>query len=88
MSFTLYFMGYEEATDIPDDEKARAKWVFSRPATLELTQYVNRGYTNYESTVVRMIFFVILKAIGELRLRKASLITMATPTREDSVRHQ
>lgn len=38
MKFSLYFMGYENAEDIPVDEKDRTEWTFSRKATLELTQ--------------------------------------------------
>lgn len=38
MKFSLYFMGYENAEDIPLDEKERTEWTFSRKATLELTQ--------------------------------------------------
>ena len=36
--FTLYFMGYEAAADIPTDNKERTKWAMSRKATVELTQ--------------------------------------------------
>lgn len=39
MKFSLYFMGYENPTDIPVDEKDRTRWAMSRKATLELTQY-------------------------------------------------
>lgn len=38
MKFSLYFMGFEPAEDIPKDEKERTAWCFSRKATLELTQ--------------------------------------------------
>lgn len=38
MKFSLYFMGYESADDIPIDEKARTLWALSRKATIELTQ--------------------------------------------------
>ena len=34
--FSLYFMGYPQS-DIPSDPAARAEWVFSQPALLELT---------------------------------------------------
>ncbi len=34
--FSLYFMGYS-ASEIPADAAARAEWVFSQPALLELT---------------------------------------------------
>ncbi len=37
MRFTLYFMGYEPLIDIPAAPADRARWVFSRPALLELT---------------------------------------------------
>ncbi|XP_050718236.1 lactoylglutathione lyase-like [Eriocheir sinensis] len=37
MKFSLYFMGFEAAEDIPKDEKERTAWCFSRKATLELT---------------------------------------------------
>lgn len=43
MKFSLYFMGYEKAEDFPPDdaeESEKMKWVFSRKATVELTQYV------------------------------------------------
>lgn len=38
MTFTLYFMGYEKAEDIPSDETERTQWMFMRKATVELTQ--------------------------------------------------
>lgn len=38
MKFTLYFMGYEKAEDIPSDDKEALKWLMTRPATIELTQ--------------------------------------------------
>jgi len=39
MKFSLYFMGYPDASDgaIPEDRAARATWVFQRKALLELT---------------------------------------------------
>ncbi|XP_060576827.1 lactoylglutathione lyase-like [Ruditapes philippinarum] len=37
MKFSLYFMGYEKAEDIPSDGQERVKWTFTRPATIELT---------------------------------------------------
>ncbi|XP_023715137.1 lactoylglutathione lyase [Cryptotermes secundus] len=37
MKFSLYFMGYEKAEDIPSDPSAHSEWTFSRKATLELT---------------------------------------------------
>lgn len=40
MKFSLYFVGYEAAEDIPTDEAERTRWMFSRKATVELTQYV------------------------------------------------
>ena len=38
MKFTLYFMGYEKKEDIPSDETERTRWMFTRKATIELTQ--------------------------------------------------
>ena len=38
MKFSLYFVGYEKAEDIPTDEDERSRWTFSRKATVELTQ--------------------------------------------------
>lgn len=35
--FTIYFMGYEDPAEIPEDLKARKEWATSRKATLELT---------------------------------------------------
>ncbi len=40
MRFTLYFLGYEEKSEIPTDVKERTAWTFSRRATIELTQCV------------------------------------------------
>lgn len=40
MKFSLYFMGYEQAGDIPSDETERTRWMFTRKATVELTQWV------------------------------------------------
>lgn len=37
MKFSLYFMGFEDKNDIPEDENERTEWAFSRKATLELT---------------------------------------------------
>ena len=37
MKFSLFFMGFESADDIPESADDRTKWVFSRKATLELT---------------------------------------------------
>ena len=37
MEFSLYFVGYEEAEDIPKEKDARTKWCFSRRGTIELT---------------------------------------------------
>eukprot|EP00117_Sycon_ciliatum_P007669 scpid69038/ scgid10680/ Lactoylglutathione lyase; Aldoketomutase; Glyoxalase I; Ketone-aldehyde mutase; Methylglyoxalase; S-D-lactoylglutathione methylglyoxal lyase len=37
MKFTLYFCGFEAAEDIPEDDAARARWLWSRKATVELT---------------------------------------------------
>ncbi|XP_020815378.1 lactoylglutathione lyase [Drosophila serrata] len=35
--FSLYFMGYENAADVPKDPKERRSWAMSRKATVELT---------------------------------------------------
>ncbi|XP_028398678.1 threonine aspartase 1-like isoform X2 [Dendronephthya gigantea] len=37
MKFSLFFVGYEKAEDIPDEQDARTKWCFSRVGTIELT---------------------------------------------------
>ena len=37
MAFTLYFLGYVDPADVPEDPVERAKWMFSLPACLELT---------------------------------------------------
>lgn len=37
MKFSLYFLGYENEKDIPEDETERTRWTFTRKATLELT---------------------------------------------------
>ncbi|XP_003745446.1 lactoylglutathione lyase [Galendromus occidentalis] len=37
MKFTLYFMGFEDPNQIPEDAKERREWTFSRRATVELT---------------------------------------------------
>lgn len=45
MRFTLYFLGYEDKSDVPADIKERTAWTFSRRATIELTQYVRQTLT-------------------------------------------
>ncbi|XP_046401212.1 lactoylglutathione lyase isoform X2 [Ischnura elegans] len=37
MKFSLYFMGFENKSDIPADPKEQTVWAMSRKATLELT---------------------------------------------------
>ncbi|XP_045610144.1 lactoylglutathione lyase [Procambarus clarkii] len=37
MKFSLYFMGFEPAENIPQNEDERTTWCFSQKATLELT---------------------------------------------------
>lgn len=37
MKFSLYFLGYADPDEIPDDPVERARWMFSRPGCLELT---------------------------------------------------
>ncbi|CAL1540378.1 unnamed protein product [Lymnaea stagnalis] len=49
MDFSLYFMGYENPDDVPSDPKERAKFCFSRKATLELTH--NHGTEKEEKEV-------------------------------------
>ncbi|XP_022223634.1 lactoylglutathione lyase [Drosophila obscura] len=50
--FSLYFMGYENADDIPKDPKERRSWALSRKATIELTHNwgtendLDQGYHN------------------------------------------
>jgi lactoylglutathione lyase len=39
--FSLFFMGYKNADEIPDDEKERHAWALSTPSTIELTQSVH-----------------------------------------------
>ena len=36
MGFSLFFLGYPSET-VPEDPKARARWIFDQPALLELT---------------------------------------------------
>ncbi|KAG7295121.1 Lactoylglutathione lyase [Plutella xylostella] len=48
MKFSLFFMGYENPSDIPKDEAERKKWAMSRKATLELTY--NWGTESDDST--------------------------------------
>nr|XP_002129304.1 lactoylglutathione lyase [Ciona intestinalis]XP_026693005.1 lactoylglutathione lyase [Ciona intestinalis] len=49
MKFSLYFMGYADAKDIPDDPTERKTWVFRQPGTIELTH--NWGSENDDSVV-------------------------------------
>ncbi|XP_055694600.1 lactoylglutathione lyase [Lutzomyia longipalpis] len=37
MKFTLYFLGYENPSDVPQNQSERNRWALSRKATLELT---------------------------------------------------
>ncbi|XP_064402879.1 lactoylglutathione lyase-like [Halichondria panicea] len=37
MKFTIYFMGYEKAEDIPTDQDEAWKWLLTRRGTIELT---------------------------------------------------
>merc|ERR1739838_1045620 len=37
LRFSLYFLGYEDKSEIPVDVKDRTAWTFSRRATIELT---------------------------------------------------
>ena len=49
MKFSVYFMGYESAEDIPDDEAHKTKFMLTRRATIELTQLsiTKEGFRNY-----------------------------------------
>lgn len=38
MTFSLFFMGYEDPTEIPEDADERTTWALSKKATIELTQ--------------------------------------------------
>ncbi|EDV23681.1 expressed hypothetical protein [Trichoplax adhaerens] len=49
MKFSLYFMGYEDPKDIPEDENELASWVFQRKACLELTH--NWGKEEAEGSI-------------------------------------
>jgi len=37
LQFTLYFLAYVAPEEVPEDPVERARWMFSRPACLELT---------------------------------------------------
>ncbi|XP_069117789.1 lactoylglutathione lyase-like [Argopecten irradians] len=37
MKFSLYFLAYNDGTEIPDDEKEKTRYCFNQVATLELT---------------------------------------------------
>lgn len=39
--FSVYFLGFEKANDIPTDKRECLEWTFTRKACLELTQYNN-----------------------------------------------
>ncbi|XP_064617745.1 lactoylglutathione lyase-like [Liolophura sinensis] len=49
MKFSLFFMGYDVAENIPKDETERTRWCFSQKATLELTH--NWGTEDQEGPV-------------------------------------
>lgn len=38
MSFSLYFMGFEDLKEAPADPNERTAWTFKKKATIELTQ--------------------------------------------------
>ncbi|CAK1549325.1 unnamed protein product [Leptosia nina] len=48
MKFSLFFMGYENPSDVPKDEAQRTAWAMSRKAILELTH--NWGTESDESS--------------------------------------
>jgi len=37
MAFTLYFLGYADPADVPEDPVERARWMFAQPGLIELT---------------------------------------------------
>lgn len=37
MSFSLYFLGYADEAEVPEEEKARSRYTFGREGVLELT---------------------------------------------------
>jgi lactoylglutathione lyase len=47
--FSLYFMGYEDANEVPKDPAERKRWAMSRNATVELTH--NWGTETEEGNV-------------------------------------
>ncbi|KAF6113922.1 glyoxalase I [Phyllostomus discolor] len=73
MKFSLYFLAYEDKNDIPKDKDEKVAWVFSRKATLELTQ----------SRVI--MFFPPSIVIGALRMMRPRVTTVAIQTLEDLV---
>lgn len=38
MKFSIYFLGFEKAIDIPNDRRECLEWTFTRRGALELTQ--------------------------------------------------
>ena len=80
--FSLYFMGYENPSDIPQDDKERTHWALSRKATLELTQYDPLFLSFHNILLVIKIFFLV---IGVLNQILTSIIITETPIRVDSV---
>ncbi|KAF6364483.1 glyoxalase I [Rhinolophus ferrumequinum] len=78
MKFSLYFLAYEDKNDIPKDKDEKVAWVFSRKATLELTQTsVLQVTCNY--------VFPSFVAIGALKMMRARVTTVAIQTLEDLV---
>lgn len=37
MEFSLYFLGYADASEVPEDPVERARWMFGLPGVIELT---------------------------------------------------
>nr|KAF6362876.1 glyoxalase I [Pipistrellus kuhlii] len=78
MKFSLYFLAYEDKNDIPKEKDEKVAWVFSRKATLELTQI----------SVLQVpcnCVFPPFTAIGALRRMRPRATTAATQTPEASV---
>lgn len=66
--FSLFLMGYKDASEIPSDEDESKRYALSTLATLELTQYVY----NFVITFINVI------ATGEVRMIQIVIITMET----------
>lgn len=70
--FSLFIMGYKDASEIPSDEDERKRYALSTLATLELTQYV------YNFVMSFVIASTNVTATGELKTIQIFTITMET----------